>query len=484
MDQKAGAQISTRAFIQSLLILFLLMLAAGILTRVIPTGSYTRIEEAGRELIDPATFQYTSPPDYPVWRWFTAPLETLWGPDGLTIIIIILFLLMIGSSFAILDKSGLMKAALARIVNTYAGRKYQLLWIVSLFFMTMGAFFGIFEEVVPLVPLMLGLSYFLGWDALVGLGMSILAVNMGFSAAITNPFTIGVAQNIAGLPLFSGAWFRVLIFITIYLVYTRFLTAYARKIEKEPQTSPVYLEDQAERAKYDRLDVEKGSQVEPTKMRRAMTWLAGCLLLILLILILGPLTPAISSVSLPVVGLLFFIAGIGASLLSGASISKIRQALLEGIGGIAPAIPLILMAASIKHIVANGGILDTILHNASQAFSQASPFVATLIIYFLALFIEFFIGSGSAKAFLVMPIILPLADLVGVTRQVAVTAYCFGDGFSNMVYPTNAVLLISLGLTTVGYSKWLRWTWRLWLGILLVTIIFLGVGVAIQFGPF
>ena len=142
------------------------------------------------------------------------------------------------------------------------------------------------------------------------------------------------------------------------------------------------------------------------------------------------------------------------------------------------------MAASIKHIVANGGILDTILHNASQAFSQASPFVATMIIYFLALFIEFFIGSGSAKAFLVMPIILPLADLVGVTRQVAVTAYCFGDGFSNMVYPTNAVLLISLGLTTVGYSKWLRWTWRLWLVILLVTIIFLGIGVAIQFGPF
>jgi uncharacterized ion transporter superfamily protein YfcC len=142
------------------------------------------------------------------------------------------------------------------------------------------------------------------------------------------------------------------------------------------------------------------------------------------------------------------------------------------------------MAASIKHIVANGGILDTILHNASQAFSQASPFAATLIIYFLALFIEFFIGSGSAKAFLVMPIILPLADLVGVTRQVAVTAYCFGDGFSNMAYPTNAVLLISLGLTSVGYTKWLKWTWPLWLAVLAVTIVFLGISVAIQLGPF
>lgn len=484
MDQKAGAQISTRAFVQSLLILFLLMLAAGLLTRVVPAGSYMRTQEAGRELIDPSTFQYTPAPDYPVWRWFSAPLETLWGPDGLTIIIIILFLLMIGSSFAVLDKSGLMRAALARIVKAYAGRKYQLLWIISLFFMIMGAFFGIFEEVVPLVPLMLALSYFLGWDALVGLGMSILAVNMGFSAAITNPFTIGVAQNIAGLPLFSGAWFRLFIFISIYLVYMWFLTRYARKIDKHPQASPVYLEDQVERGKYTGIDIDTGSPANPVKMRRAITWLAGCIFLILFILVLGPLVPALSSISLPLVGLLFFIAGIGASLLSGASPATVKKALIEGLGGIAPAIPLILMAASIKHIVANGGILDTILHNASQSFSEASPFVATLIIYFLALFIEFFIGSGSAKAFLVMPIILPLADLVGVTRQVAVTAYCFGDGFSNMFYPTNAVLLISLGLTSVSYTKWLKWTWPLWLAILLVTVIFLGISVAIHLGPF
>ncbi len=484
MDQKAGAQISTRAFIQSLLILLLLMLAAGLLTRLVPTGSYTRIEESGREVIDPATFQYTPSPDYPVWRWFSAPLETLWGPDGLTIIIIILFLLLIGSSFAVLDKSGLMQAALARIVKAYTGRKHQLLWLISLFFMTMGAFFGIFEEVVPLVPLMLALSYYLGWDALVGLGMSILAVNMGFSAAITNPFTIGVAQKIAGLPLFSGAWFRIFIFIAIYLVYMRFLSSYARRIEKQPQASPVYLEDQVERTKYASLEIAANIPAACAKMRRAMIWLAVFLLLILLILVLGPLAPAISTISLPLVGLLFFLAGVGASLLSGASHAKVRQALLEGVLGIAPAIPLILMAASIKHIVANGGILDTILHNASQAFSQASPFSATLIIFFLALFIEFFIGSGSAKAFLVMPIILPLADLVGVTRQVAVTAYCFGDGFSNMAYPTNAVLLISLGLTSVGYTKWLKWTWPLWLAVLLVTIIFLGIGVTIQLGPF
>ncbi len=484
MDQKAGAQISTRAFIQSLIILFLLMLLAGILTRVVPTGSYSRVVTDGREMIDPATFQFTPAPDYPIWRWFTAPLEVLGGPDGLTIMIIILFLLMIGSAFAVLEKSGLMQAALSRIVKAYGGRKYQLLWIISFFFMAMGAFFGIFEEVVPLVPLMLALSYYLGWDALVGLGMSILAVNMGFSAAITNPFTIGVAQNIAGLPLFSGAWFRLLIFAVIYLVFTRFLTLYARKIDKNPQASPVYHEDQLERSKYTSLELDKKSPLDATKLRKAMLWLLGFLGLILLVLLAGPLVPALSSISLPLVGVLFFIAGIGAGLLSGASPKWVGKAVLEGLGGIAPAIPLILMASSVKFIVSNGGILDTILHNASQAFSQASPFVASLIIYFLALFIEFFIGSGSAKAFLVMPIILPLADLVGVTRQLAVTAYCFGDGFSNMIYPTNPVLLISLGLTTVSYAKWIKWTWRLWLWVLLVTFLFLALGVALKLGPF
>ena len=121
---------------------------------------------------------------------------------------------------------------------------------------------------------------------------------------------------------------------------------------------------------------------------------------------------------------------------------------------------------------------------AAAPFTHLGPFAAALVVYALALGIEFFIASGSAKAFLMMPIILPLADIVGVTRQTAVLAYCFGDGFSNLAYPTNPVLLICLGLTIVSYPKWLRWTAKLWLWIALVTIVFLGIAVAIHFGPF
>ena len=140
------------------------------------------------------------------------------------------------------------------------------------------------------------------------------------------------------------------------------------------------------------------------------------------------------------------------------------------------------MAASIKYIINSGGVLDTILYYASQPLSHATPFAATGMIYFLALFLEIFVASAGAKAVLMMPILLPLADMVGVTRQTVVTAYCFGDGFSNLAYPTNPVLLIALGLAMVSYGKWIRWSWLLWVFIIGITLFFLWLAVTIGYG--
>jgi uncharacterized ion transporter superfamily protein YfcC len=483
MEEKSGAQISKKAFVQSLLILLSLMIVAGVLTLIVPTGRYARESIDGRDVIDPDSFQFTERPDYPVWRWFTAPVEVLGGSDGLIIIVIIVFLLMVGSAFAALDKSGILKATVARAVRAFGGRKYLLLSIISLLFMLVGAFFGIFEEVVPLVPLMIALSYSLGWDSLTGLGMSILATNMGFSAAVMNPFTIGVAQELAELPLFSGAWFRIPILVVVYAVLVLFLVRHARSVERDPQASPVYEEDRIERHKYEARQADALARENP-RLGAAIALFLVFFLLILGVLVSGAFVPAVSDIALPLVGLLFLIGGVAASLVAGIGGRAVLKAVWEGILGIAPAIPLILMAAAIKHIIAEGGIMDTILHSASQPFSQASPFFAALAVYGLALLIEFFVASGSAKAFLLMPILLPLADLVGVTRQVTVLAYTFGDGFSNLAYPTNPVLLICLGLTAVSYVKWLKWSLRLWVWVLLVTIAFLGIAVAINFGPF
>jgi uncharacterized ion transporter superfamily protein YfcC len=482
MAQKSGAQISQKAFIQSAIILLALMLTAGILTRVIPAGQFQRMEVDGRETIVPDSFSLSARPDYPIWRWFTAPLEVLQGPDSLTIIVIIVFILMVGVAFAVMDKSGILKAALARIVRRFGGQKYVLLLVISLFFMTLGAFFGIFEEVVPLVPLMIALAYSLGWDTLTGLGMSILATNMGFSAAITNPFTIGVAQGIAELPTFSGAGYRILIFIFMYILLAIFLTRHAHKVEADPKASPVHAEEQTTREKYSHFSTESLAQ-ENARTTPAIVFLLVCVVLIFATLFAGPFIPAISDFALPIVGLLFLVAGVGAGLIAGIG-KDAWKAAGEGLAGIAPAIPLILMASSVKFIIASGGILDTILNSAANAFAGANPVTAALLIYALTLGIEFFVSSGSAKAFLLMPILIPLAELVGVTRQTAVQAYVFGDGFSNLAYPTSAVLLICLSLTAVTYPKWLRWVLGLWIWVILASLIFIAIGVWMKYGPF
>jgi len=482
MEQKAGAQIGQRAFIQSLVILFILMMVAGILTLLIPAGQYTRVEVDGRTTIDPNSFRSTPKPDYPIWRWFIAPIEVLGSTSGLTVIVIIVVLFFAGGAFAVMDKTGTLRAFIGRIVRRFSDHKYALLWMVSLAFMFLGATLGTFEEVVLLVPVMIALSYSLGWDALVGLGMSILATNMGFSAAISNPYTLGVSQQLAGLPLFSGVMFRILIFIVIYLIFVWFLSTYARKIDRDPQASLVHGEDSAEREKYKSMDA--AFIQEDPRQNRAMNFFGIFVIFIFLTMLAVPFVSAISDYALPIVGILFLIGGLGAGFLSGAGSKTVWRGLVEGLGGLAPSVPLILMAASIRYIIDRGGVTDTILHAAAEPFTQLGAFPAALVVYALALGIEFFIASGSAKAFLMMPIVLPLADLIGVTRQTAVLAYIFGDGFSNLAYPTNPVLLISLGLTIVSYPKWIRWTAKLWLWVILATVAFLGIAVAIHLGPF
>jgi uncharacterized ion transporter superfamily protein YfcC len=482
-EQHAGAQINRKAFLQAVLIIFALMMLSGILTRVIPAGSYARIAVEGREVIEPATFQFTARPDFPIWRWFTAPVEVLFTEDGLTKVIpIIVFILLVGTAFGVMEKSGMLQAVVSRIVQTFGGRKYALLLVITFFFMALGTFFGIFEEVIPLVPLMIGLAYFLGWDSLTGLGMSVLATNVGFSTAVFNPFTIGIAHQLSGLPLYSGAGPRVILFVVVYLILALFLYRYARQIDRAPETSPVYHEDQAGKARYGAFAMDDRIAREPA-MRRAALFLGVFFALILVVLMALPVVPLLRDIALPLTGLLFVAGGIGAGLISGAGKGAWKAA-RDGFLGILPAVPLLMMAASVKHIIASGGILDTILHWANTAFTGASPFAAALMIYGLTLVLEMFITSGSAKAFLLIPIIMPLADLVGVNRQIAVSAYTFGDGFSNMAYPTNAALLITLSLTVISYPKWLKWVLKLWVWIFLATVIFLAVAVATNYGPF
>lgn len=481
-EKKAGIQISKKAFLQAVAIILFLMMVAGILTRVVPAGKFAQMEVDGRQVIDPSSYTVTERPDYPVWRWFTAPFEVFAAQGNVTVIGVITFIVLVGMAFAVMDKSGILGYAIHSIVKKFGARKYILLLVLTFFFMALGGFFGILEEAVPLVPIIIALSFSIGWDTMTGLGISILATNVGFSTAIFNFFTIGTAQKLAGLPLFSGWGPRLVLFIVVYIILAVFLTRYAKKVERKPETSPVFKEDQAERLKYGTFQVDAATANNP-RMKPAAIFMGVFFALVLVASMVFSVVESLSDLAMPASGLLFVIGGAGAALIAGIG-RNAGKAVRDGFLGIAPAIPLLMMAASVKHIINSGGILDTILHWASGVFSGASPFVSALIIYGLTLVLELFVTSGSAKALLVIPILMHLADLVNVNRQIAVSAYCFGDGFSNLVYPTNALLLITLSLTVVPYSKWLKWVLRLWPWIIAATVAFLAVAVVINYGPF
>lgn len=482
---KRNMQIGKNAFIAAVLIILSLMILSGILTRVVPSGEYARMLKDGREVVVAGSFHPIDKPDYPIWRWFTAPIEVLWGDNALGLITIIVFLIFVGGAFEILDKGGIMKSVLALVVKRYQHRKYLLMGIIMFIFMFAAAVLGIFEAMVPLVIFIVPLAHFLGWDSLVGLGMSLLAVAFGFSAAITNPFSIGIAQQIAELPIFSGAWLRVIFFVVIFGLTYWFVARYARRVEKNPASSLVFEEDKAYKAHFAPELIEQDLELaRTTPMRRALLWFSSIVALAVVFILVASRLPSISMLSFPVMGILLFAGGIGAGLFSGMGTRKVVRSFAGGAAQILPAVLLVMMAMSVQHIISQGGVMDTILYHASNAIARTPKFVAVFLLYGLTLVMDFFIGSASAKAFLMMPILAPLADLIGVTRQTTVMAFDFGDGFSNMLYPSNALLLVALGLTVVSYPKWIKWTIKLQLVVFVVSLAFLAFATAIHFGPF
>lgn len=485
----APLKIGKRTFLVAFFILLALMIAVGVLTRVIPAGSYLREQIGGKEVLVADSFQLTQAQPLPVYRWFTAPLEVLGGPDGAVIAVIVFFLLSVSMAFSLLEKSEILNLVILRTVERFSRRKYLLMAVIVFFFMLMGAALGTFEENIALVPLMVALSYCLGWDTLVGLGMSMLASCFGFTAAITNPFSIAITQKIADLPLYSGFGYRLVIFAAFYATVYGFLRRYARKIEKNPEASLVYADDAALREKYRDVDSIRQAFAHQDaqaarRTRRAGLVFACCMGLIVLWVAAASALPALSDLSLPIIGLLLLAGALVAAAVAGLPGKRQLACMGSAAAGIAPGILLILMAMSVKWIISQGGIMDTILHATAQAILTTSPYLAILLVYALILLLELFVGSSSAKAFLVMPLIAPLSDLVGITRQTSILAFCFGDGFSNILYPTNPVLLICLGLTVVSYPRWIRWTYKLQLFSFGLACVFLLLGVAMHYGPF
>ena len=462
-QSKRVFNVGTRSFLAALIILFLLMGLTYALTLIMPAGEYQRVITDGKESIVPGTYQSVTG-GLPFWKWLLSPFLALGSSGSGTVIAIIAFLLVIGGAFNAMDECGVLSYMFNRVYRMFETKKYRLLLLVSLFFMSLGAFVGSFEECVPLVPIAVALAYSLGWDALVGLGMSLLAVGFGFSTGVVNPFTVGVAQQIVGLPMFSGIWMRLLTFVLIYGLLIAFLIPYAKKIEKHPTKSIIYDPAMSERWAALRTDY-----MQEKKKDRALIWFASVLGAGIALILLSSVVPFLQDIIMPLIALIFLVAGTVSSLVSGMKLRDYLRSFGKGMVNILPAVLLILMANSIRYTMTESKILDTILYQTVQLTQNASSGVVVLMIYALALVLELFISSGSAKAFLLMPLIAPIADLSGISRQIAVLAYAFGDGFSNVFYPTNPVLLISLGIVGIGYGKWFRWSAKIQIAVLALT---------------
>ena len=393
---KKPMEASVQSFITAIAVIFVMMVLTYILTFIIPGGGI------------------------PFWKWILSPVLVLFGEDSGSLIAIIALLVVLGGVFNSLDKFGVLRLLLDKITAKFGRSRRVLLAVIPLFFMVLGSAAGSYEECVPLVPVVIALSIRLGWDVLTGLGMSVLAVGCGFAAGVCNPFTIGVAQELAGLPMFSGMWYRVIAFVIIYILLMMFLLIHVKKIERP-------------------MSEEMISEASAGNVKQIMH----------------------SS--------------------SGSRLWKLGITFKDGVVSVLPGVLLILMANSIRFTLMEGNILDTLLQAAVSLASGMPRWGVILFIYALVLVMNFFIPSGSAKAFLLMPLIVPLAEAFGISAQLCVMAFAFGDGFSNVFYPTNPVLLISIGLANVSYGTWAKWSGKFQLLNLFVTCGLLLLGMMIGY---
>lgn len=462
--RKNSLNISARSFLAAIIIIFLLMAATYALTFLVPGGEYARtVDEAGHTIIDTETGFKSVEGGLPFWKWLLSPFLVLGAEGSGALIAVIAFLLVIGGVFNALHECGLMGYMLRKLVHRFGGVRYKLMAVLILFFMAMGSLVGSFEEVVPLVPIVTSLAVGLGWDVLTGVGMSLLAAGCGFAAGVANPFTIGVAQTLAGLPMFSGMWMRLVSFVCIYLLLLCFVRFHAKRLPQKGSGAGL------------------GDHVPDKRMDRGLL-LFGCILGAGIAVVLSSgFIPALRDYTMIVVAVMFLVAGVSATLAAGMGVKGLGKSFLSGLIAIAPSVLMILMAASIRYTLVEGKILDSLLHWAVTAAGGMSRAALVLFIYGICLVLNFFIPSGSAKAFLLIPLIVPLASLFGVSSQICILAFAFGDGFSNVFYPTNPCLLISLGLVDSSYGQWARYSVKFQLMNLILTAGLLLFGLAVGY---
>ncbi|WP_455539574.1 YfcC family protein [Terrisporobacter sp.] len=428
----------------TLVIIMAIILLVSIATYFVPGGAYkTVVNEAGKTIVVDGSFEYVKNQPQNLFKVLQSPIQGI--VDGAEIIA---FLFVVGGAFNLISATKSIDFGIIKVVNLFKGKEILLIPIITFIFSLGGAIFGMSEESVAFITILAPLALALGYDSIIAVAMTNLACTLGFSSAMLNPFTVGIAQSIAGLPMFSGIKYRTIIWFITTTIGTLFIMIYAIKVKKNPEISPVYESDQIKRNGINSVEGEQGDFT-----------LAHKLILLTLAVSIGIIVWGVLQKGfwIPQIAAVFLCVGLISGIIGKLSTDEMANAFIEGAKGmIGPAI-IIGFARGIMIVAENASIIDTILYNLSKLIGHLPPLLAAYLMFPIQMFINFFVNSGSSQAALTMPILAPLGDLVGISRQLTVLIYQFGDGFSNTIFPTSGVLMACLGIAGVPYTKWLKW---------------------------
>jgi uncharacterized ion transporter superfamily protein YfcC len=454
-----------------------------LLTFVVPSGEYERAAQTvgghERTVVVPDT--YTTLPKHFSARGFLfrdevegkASPVSLEGflsaiPRGMvTAADIIFFIFIIGGVFGILQATGTIPAVLGSVLNRLRS-SWRLLTIVLMTVMAIGgSTLGMGEEFIPLVPIFLIVAKEIGCDRVYGVALVYVAGAVGFAAATTNPFTVNIAQEIAGLPLNSAIPFRLTFFAMCMAVTIAYMFRYGKRVRKDP-TQSVIVNDDVEAATED---------AEPPPLRTAhIIILVSCISIFVFILY------AVQAMGWWLTEMAggFILMGLVATAVSRIPVREATLAAVRGMEEMTVAALVVGFARGITVVLQDGQILDTLIFSAAAILQHVPRYIAAEGMLVFQTVLNFFIPSGSGQAAVTMPLMAPLSDVLGLTRQTAVFAFTCGDGFSNTVIPTSGILMASLGLGRVPYDRWLRFMGPLLLQLLAVAAVFMAVAVAIE----
>ena len=408
----------------TLVIIAAIIMLVSIATYFVPGGAYeTVVNEAGKTIVVDGSFKYVESQPQNLFKVLQAPIQGM--VDGAEIIA---FLFAIGGAFNLIAATKAIDFGIIRIVNLFRGKEILLIPIITFTFSLGGAIFGMSEEAVAFITILAPLTLALGYDSIVAVAITYLACVLGFSSAMLNPFTVGIAQSIAGIPMFSGIEFRSVVWFITTVVGTLFIMIYAMKVKKNPTISPVYESDQIKRKDLQKLEDKPGDFTISHKI------ILSTLALSIGVIIWGVLTQGFWISEIAAV---FLAVGLISGIIGKLSADEMATAFIEGAKGmIGPAV-MIGFARGIMIVAENASIIDTILYNLSNLLGNLPSLLAAYLMLHIQMFINFFVNSGSGQAALTMPILAPLGDLVGISRQLTVLIYQLGDGFSNAMFPNS-----------------------------------------------